>query len=142
VRILVVLLLSIGCGSAAPAPVTATDWALDEPVAQPAPRRPVAAPTDARVVARRLAAAPRADLWRGHRIDVTWDRVELHDAFRMLAEVGDVGIVVSGEVKGQISLRLRRVPWDQVLATVAALERLTVELDGGIYRVQPQQESR
>jgi type II secretory pathway component HofQ len=73
--------------------------------------------------------------WRGKPIDVDLKAVELHEVFRLLAEVGDVNIVVSDEVKGAVTLRVTKVPWDQVLCAVARMKKLLVTIDRSVYLV-------
>jgi type IV pilus assembly protein PilQ len=43
--------------------------------------------------------------------------------------------VVADDVKGKVTLRLRRVPWDQALAAVVKVKGLALERDGRIYLV-------
>lgn len=76
--------------------------------------------------------------FRGKRIDIDLKAVDLHDAFRLLAEVGDVNVVVSDEVKGAVTLRVAKVPWDQVLCAVARMKKLLVTQDRSVYLVTPE----
>lgn len=96
------------------------------------------------VIAALVAGAPgaaraddpcRARRYRGPAIDLEVKDAELHDVFRLLAQVGGVNIVVGDDVKGSVTLRLRGVPWEQVLCTVARVKRLRVTLDGSLYLV-------
>ena len=87
-------------------------------------------------------ACARGTRWRGHRIDLDLKDASLPDVFRFLADVGRVNIVVSEDVAGKVTMRLRRVPWDQVLCTVAATKQLDVSLDGNVYLVMPRGKAR
>ncbi len=73
--------------------------------------------------------------YRGHKIDIDLKDAELHDVFRLLADVGRINIVVSDDVAGAITLRLRQVPWDQVLDTVVKVKGLKLVHEQGVYRV-------
>ena len=85
---------------------------------------------------RAVAATPeRSPRYRGRPIDLDFKDVELADVFRLLADVGDVNIVVADDVKGKVTLRLRRVPWDQALVTVVRVKRLALERDGRVYLI-------
>jgi len=68
-------------------------------------------------------------------IDVDFVDADLHIAFRFLSDVGRVNIVVGDEVKGTITLRLRGVPWAQVMDTIAEMKGLELSRDGRVYRV-------
>lgn len=73
--------------------------------------------------------------WRGTPIDLDVKQADLHNVFRLLAEVGNVSIVVADDVRGDVTLRLRAVPWDQALDTIVRLEKLRLRRDGTVYTV-------
>ena len=73
--------------------------------------------------------------WTGKPIDLDVKEADLHNVFRLLAEVGNVSIVVADDVRGDVTLRLRSVPWDQALDTVVRLEKLSLRRDGTVYTV-------
>jgi type IV pilus assembly protein PilQ len=136
----------LGCGGApqvqdAPAREVGWDLDLDAPRPHPATKRPpaerVASPR-ARNTARPNRARSRSP-FRGKPIDIDLKGAELHDVFRLLADVSGANIVVSDEVKGRVTLRLRRVPWDQVLYTVVKVKRLALHREHGIWRVMPRE---
>jgi type IV pilus assembly protein PilQ len=80
-------------------------------------------------------AAPRARRFRGRLIDIDVKEADLHNVFRLIADAGGVSIAVADDVKGTITLRLRKVPWDQALDAVVRLEKLHLEQQGDIYLV-------
>jgi type IV pilus assembly protein PilQ len=82
-------------------------------------------------------ACARGTRWRGHKIDFDVRDATVPDVVRLLAEIGRINVVVADDVAGKITLRLRGVPWDQVLCTVAATRRLSVERDDTVYLVRP-----
>jgi type II secretory pathway component HofQ len=74
--------------------------------------------------------------YRGHKIDVDFKEAGLHDVFRFLSDVGRVNVVVADDVVGKVTMRLRKVPWDQALCVVAQTKRLHVTLDGNVYMIR------
>ncbi len=87
-----------------------------------------------------LAEAPAASpvtQGKGKRISVDVVRADLHDVLRMLADLGRVNLVVAEGVQGKVTLRLRNVPWNEVLATVLASHGLGTERRGNVVRVAP-----
>ena len=78
---------------------------------------------------------PRAHC-RGATIDLDVKNAELSEVFRLLADVGHVNIVISGEVTGTITLRLEHVPWDQVLDVIARAKSLSLQRDGNVILVR------
>jgi type IV pilus assembly protein PilQ len=99
-----------------------------------------AAGTPAAVNAEERAAmtdlCPRGKIYRGTPLDLDVKDADLRDLFRLLADVGRVSIVLGSDVDGKATLRLRAVPWDQILCTVAAAHRLEVEIDGNVVMVR------
>ena len=82
---------------------------------------------------------PRADAnahrYAGARIDLDVKGADLHDVFRLIADVGKVNIVVAGDVSGTITLKLKSVPWDQALDVVARAKNLSLEREGNVIVV-------
>lgn len=77
----------------------------------------------------------RGRRYGGKPIDLDVKGADLHDVFRLIADVGRVNIVVAGEVTGTITLKLSRVPWDQALDVVARAKGLAVEREGNVIVV-------
>jgi type IV pilus assembly protein PilQ len=55
--------------------------------------------------------------------------------FRLLADVGRVNLVVNDKVEGKVTLRLKRVPWDQIACTIAAVHKLQITVQDSILMV-------
>ena len=77
----------------------------------------------------------RGAKYRGASMDLDVKGGDLKDVLRLLADVGKVNLVVPDDVSGRVTLRLKRVPWDQVLCTVAAAHKLTITVHDGILMV-------
>ncbi len=91
-----------------------------------------------------LAAARPADArdacahgYRGARIDVDFKAASIQEVFRLLAKLGNANIVVPDEVRGEVTVKLKHVPWDQVMCAIAKSKRLHVEEDQGVYTITP-----
>lgn len=83
----------------------------------------------------------RGAVYRGRTIDFDMKDADLHEVYRMLADVGKVNIVLADTVRGKVTMRLRRVPWDQVACTIASVHRLSITVDGNILLVTPREKS-
>lgn len=81
-------------------------------------------------------------IYRGKPIDLDMRGADLHDVYRMLADVGKVNIVLADSVRGKVTMRLRRVPWDQVACTIAAVHGLSITVDGNVLLVRPTASAR
>jgi type IV pilus secretin PilQ/predicted competence protein len=138
---------------AAPAPqsaqqtISATRASVDtaapaEPVAVPAPAplaAPVAAPAYAQPSASassQAAAAPApVGKYSGEPISVNLKDVDLRDFFRLIHEISGLNVVVDPGVKGNLTIVLDDVPWDQALDIVLKNNDLDKQLDGNVLRL-------
>jgi type IV pilus assembly protein PilQ len=73
----------------------------------------------------------------GTRVDIDLKDADIHNVLRILADVGKVNIVTADNVKGEVSLRLRNVPWDQALDVVLQSKGLGMVRTGNMLRVAP-----
>jgi type IV pilus assembly protein PilQ len=79
----------------------------------------------------------RGAKFRGNPIDLDVKDADVQDVFRLLSDAGRVNIVLADDVRGGVTARLRRVPWDQALCAVAATKRLSVTASGNVYLIRP-----
>jgi type IV pilus assembly protein PilQ len=83
--------------------------------------------------------------FRGAPIDLDVKNADIHDVYRLLGDVGRVNIVIPEDIKAKVTLKLKRVPWDQVACTVAAVHKLVIGVNGNVYLVtkrEPPKSSR
>lgn len=97
------------------------------------------------VIAIVLAATPAAAerelcvpgaRFRGKPIDLDFQRAEIHDVFRLLADTGNANVVVSDDVRGKVTIKLKRVAWDRALCAIAAVHKLLVTVDENVLLVR------
>lgn len=136
-RGLLVATLLVACGGAQkeddarPEP---DELDLDEPPAAAA-AAPPSSPESAAPVQHPGAPGAVAPRFRGAPIDLDVKDADLHNVLRLIADAGGANIAVADDVKGTITLRLRKVPWDQALDTVIRMEKLHLERDGDVYLI-------
>ncbi|MGB9761070.1 MAG: type IV pilus secretin PilQ [Caldimicrobium thiodismutans] len=75
--------------------------------------------------------------YTGNPVSVDFQEADLHAVFRLLAEVGNINIVVSEKVKGTITLKVKQVPWDQLLDIILANHGLAMMKLGNVIRIAP-----
>ena len=68
---------------------------------------------------------------------LTLDFVEtpLVDFFRLLAEEGGINIVVDPSVKGNITIKVEKLPWDQIFEIALINNSLDKQVEGSLVRV-------
>jgi type IV pilus assembly protein PilQ len=72
----------------------------------------------------------------GAAVDLDVQHADLQDVLRLLADTAHVNLVVADDVKGRVTLKLRRVAWDAATCTIAALEHLSVAVVDNIVLVR------
>lgn len=73
----------------------------------------------------------------GQRISLDFKDADLTNVFRIIAEVSNLNIITTDDVKGRVSVRLINVPWDQALDIVLQSKALGVSQDGNVLRIAP-----
>ena len=82
------------------------------------------------------APAPR---YSGEPINVNFKDVDLKDFFRLIHEISGLNVVLDPSVKGNLTLVLDQVPWDQALDIVLKNNNLDKQLDGNVLRIASQE---
>ena len=139
-RLGVALVFVVGCGGTTPTLGSPDCAACDLDVDYAALQRPSPSPSPSTSPSPSPSASTRAlyaptRRYRGRKIDLDFKNVDIHDVFRALAQVGGTNIVIADEVKGRVTIALRRVPWDQALATVVAVKQLSMIHRDGVYLI-------
>ena len=107
---------------APPSPVVpAAQAALGQPLPSPAPSAQVAPGQEPR-----YSGAP-----------LTLDLVDiaLVDFFRLMAEEGGINVVMDPEIKGTLSIKVVKVPWDQIFEAALINNGLDKQVDGNLVRI-------
>ena len=73
----------------------------------------------------------------GKKISIETNDMDLRDALRFITDESGVNMVISDEVKGKVSLKLKAVPWDQALIVIMRSKRLGYTREGNVLRIAP-----
>ncbi len=76
----------------------------------------------------------------GQRLTLNFQDIETRAVLQLLAETSGRNIVVSDTVQGNVTLRLRNVPWDQALDIVMTTKGLDMRQNGNVIIVAPAEE--
>ena len=76
----------------------------------------------------------------GEKIDLNFQNVELRSVLQIIAEVAELNLVVSDTVGGNITLRLKNVPWDQALDIILKTKGLDQRTVGNVLLIAPASE--
>ena len=78
--------------------------------------------------------------YEGQRLTLNFQDIETRAVLQLLAETSGRNIVVSDTVSGNVTLRLRNVPWDQALDIVMTTKGLDMRENGNVIIVAPAEE--
>lgn len=73
----------------------------------------------------------------GKKISLETSEMDVRDVFKLIGEESGVNLVLSDEVKGTVSVKLRQVPWDQALVVIMKAKKLGYTRAGNVLRIAP-----
>ncbi|MGK0271013.1 MAG: type IV pilus assembly protein PilQ [Cocleimonas sp.] len=73
--------------------------------------------------------------YKGKKLSLNFQDIEVRSVLQLLADFTDKNIVVSDSVAGNITLRLKDVPWDQALDIVLESKGLAMRANGNVIWV-------
>jgi len=76
-------------------------------------------------------------VYTGKKITLDFKDADIANILRLFAEVSDLNIIASGDVKGTVTIRLVDVPWDQAFDIVLQANNLGAERIGNVVRIVP-----
>ncbi|TVQ69351.1 MAG: type IV pilus secretin family protein [Oceanospirillales bacterium] len=92
---------------------------------------------DFKPISRQDQQAQRDNLFpfTGERIDLNFQNVDVRAVLQIIAEVADMNLVVSDNVTGTATLRLKNVPWDQALDILLKSKGLDKRETGNVLMI-------
>jgi type IV pilus assembly protein PilQ len=76
-------------------------------------------------------------VYTGKKITLDFKDADIANILRLFAEVSDLNIIATGDVKGTVTIRLVDVPWDQAFDIVLQANNLGAERIGNVVRIVP-----
>jgi type IV pilus assembly protein PilQ len=84
----------------------------------------------------------KAEKYSGQKISLVFDDADIRRILQLIAEVSNLNIIASDDVKGTITLRLIDVPWDQALDLIMEIKGLGMVREGNVVRIMPKDQIR
>ncbi len=108
--------------------------------AAPPPAEKPPAPAQEKETSAAAKAAPEKDKsqvgsYKGAKISLDFKDADVHNIFRLIAEVSDLNIITTDDVKGKITIRMVNVPWDQALDVILTTKNLIKIEEGNVLRI-------
>jgi len=78
--------------------------------------------------------------YRGEKLSFNFQNVEVRQALQAIADISGLNIITSDSVTGNLTLRLKDVPWDQALDVVLQAKGLDMRKNGNVLWIAPKEE--
>ncbi|MDN5557688.1 MAG: type IV pilus secretin PilQ, partial [Acinetobacter sp.] len=78
-----------------------------------------------------------ANAYTGKKISLDFQDIEVRRVLQLLADFTDINMVAADSVQGNITLRLKDVPWDQALDIVLKTKNLDKRRNGNVIWIAP-----
>lgn len=78
--------------------------------------------------------------YRGERLSLSFQNIDIRALLPVIADFTDFNIVTSDSVQGNLTLRLKDVPWDQALEIILQTKGLAVHKNGNVLWIAPRDE--
>lgn len=106
----------------------------------PAPQAPPPAPLVAALASQEpptplKMTSPTGSRFSGTPLTLDLIDIPLVDFFRLMADEGGINIVMDPEIKGRVSIKVVKVPWDQIFEAVLTNHGLDKQVEGTVVRI-------
>ncbi len=88
-------------------------------------------------LARKGSSSKEEFAYTGQKVSFDFKDIDIRNALKLIAEMSDLNIIMSDDVKGTLTMRLIDVPWDQALDLILTARGLGQEKTGNVLRIAP-----
>ncbi len=76
--------------------------------------------------------SPSLQSYKGRRISLDFQKADISNVLRLIAEVSGLNVVVGDKVKAKVTMKLENIPWDQALEMLLKTNNLGMVQEGNI----------
>ena len=76
----------------------------------------------------------------GEKLTLNFQKIDVREALNVIADFTETNMVISDSVKGELTLRLKDVPWDQAFDIILQSRGLDMRKSGNVIQVAPRDE--
>ncbi len=95
---------------------------------------------EVREIAEEIVEQRKKDVFEGERLSLNFQDIEVRSVLQLIADFTNLNMVVSDAVSGNLTLRLKNVPWDQALDIILKTKGLGKRENGNVIYVAPSEE--
>jgi len=85
-------------------------------------------------------AKPSQIGYAGEKLTLNFQKIDVREALNVIADFTELNMVISDTVSGNLTLRLKDVPWDQALDIILQSRGLDMRKNGNVIQVAPREE--
>jgi type IV pilus assembly protein PilQ len=78
--------------------------------------------------------------YTGDKLTLNFQNIQVREALNVIADFTGLNIVISDSVNGNLTLRLKDVPWDQALDIILQSKGLDMRKNGNVIQIAPREE--
>ena len=78
--------------------------------------------------------------YSGNKLSLSFQDIEIRSVLQLIADFTGMNLVTSDSVKGNVTLRLKNVPWDQAMDIILKTKGLAMRKTGNVILVAPAEE--
>src|SRR3989338_4344748 len=78
--------------------------------------------------------------YAGEKLTLNFQKIDVREALNVIADFTELNMVISDTVSGNLTLRLKDVPWDQALDIILQSRGLDMRKNGNVIQVAPSEE--
>lgn len=78
--------------------------------------------------------------YKGEKLTLSFQNIAVREALNVIADFTNLNMVISDSVSGNLTLRLKDVPWDQALQIILDSRGLDMRKNGNVIQVAPREE--
>jgi type IV pilus assembly protein PilQ len=78
--------------------------------------------------------------YAGDKLTLNFQKIDVREALNVIADFTELNMVISDTVSGNLTLRLKDVPWDQALDIILQSRGLDMRKNGNVIQVAPRDE--
>ena len=78
--------------------------------------------------------------YNGEKLTLNFQKIDVREALSVIADFTELNVVISDTVSGNLTLRLKDVPWDQALDIILQSRGLDMRKNGNVIQVAPRDE--
>src|SRR5213079_251594 len=78
--------------------------------------------------------------YKGDKLSLNFQNVEVRSVLQVIADFTGLNIITSDTVQGNLTLRLKDIPWDQALDIIMQTKGLDMRKNGNVVLIAPREE--